>query len=60
MIYYPIPLHLQKAYEHLGHKTGDFPNSEYLSQKVLSLPMHTELDEEQLSFITNSINEFFE
>ncbi|HIF14819.1 MAG TPA: DegT/DnrJ/EryC1/StrS family aminotransferase [Bacteroidetes bacterium] len=60
MIYYPIPLHLQKAYEHLGHKIGDFPNSEYLSQKVLSLPMHTELDDEQLSFITNSIKDFFE
>ena len=52
MIYYPIPLHLQKAYTNERYKEGDFPNAERLSQTVLSLPMHTELDEEQLAFIT--------
>lgn len=59
MIYYPLPLHLQEAYHFLGYQKGDFPVSEELSQQVLSLPMHTELTEEQLSFITSSIREFF-
>ena len=55
MIYYPIPLHLQKAYRSERYKNGDFPVSERLSQSVLSLPMHTELDDEQLQFITDSL-----
>lgn len=57
MVYYPIPIHLQKAYAYLGHKTGDFPIAEQLSQQVLSLPMHTELDEEQLNYIVTSLKE---
>jgi dTDP-4-amino-4,6-dideoxygalactose transaminase len=44
-IYYPVPLHLQKAYRGYGYKKGDFPIAEELSQKVLSLPIHTELNE---------------
>ena len=59
MIYYPLPLHLQEAYQYLGYKKGDFPVSEELSEQVLSLPMHTELTEEQLLFITSAIREFF-
>ena len=55
MIYYPVPLHLQEAYLYLGYKKGDFPVSEKLSDEVLSLPMHTELDEEQLEYITKNI-----
>jgi dTDP-4-amino-4,6-dideoxygalactose transaminase len=58
MIYYPVPLHLQQAFRYLGHREGDFPVSEKLCRSVLSLPMHTELDEEQLQFITQSIAEF--
>lgn len=54
-IYYPVPLHLQKAYQHLGYKTGDFPISEMLSQNVLSLPMHSELTELQISYITQTL-----
>ncbi len=57
MVYYPIPIHLQKAYAYLGYKTGDFPIAEQLSQQVLSLPMHTELDEEQLNYIVTSLKE---
>lgn len=57
MIYYPIPIHLQKAYTYLGYKTDDFPIAEQLSQQVLSLPMHTELDEEQLNYIAASLKE---
>lgn len=57
MIYYPIPLHLQKAYTDCGYVKGDFPVSEQLALEVISLPMHTELDEEQLNFITQSFKE---
>jgi len=59
MIYYPLPLHLQEAYQYLGYRKGDFPISEELSEQVLSLPMHTELTEEELNFITSAIREFF-
>ncbi len=52
MVYYPVPLHLQRAYNSLGYRRGDFPVSEMLSDVVVSLPMHTELDEEQLLYIT--------
>ncbi len=57
-IYYPVPLHLQKAYKYYGYKEGDFPVSEYLSKIVLSLPMHTELDNEQLEYITKTVLDF--
>ncbi len=57
MIYYPIPLHLQKAYQDSRYKKGDFPVAERLADCVLSLPMHTCLDEEQLEYITRSIKE---
>ncbi|MFZ5939013.1 MAG: DegT/DnrJ/EryC1/StrS family aminotransferase [Bacteroidota bacterium] len=59
MIYYPVGLHLQKAYEDLGYKEGDFPVTEELCRRVLSLPMHTELDKEQLQYITGSIRDFY-
>ncbi|VAW12697.1 Aminotransferase, DegT/DnrJ/EryC1/StrS family [hydrothermal vent metagenome] len=58
-VYYPKPLHLQKAYRFLGYTEGDFPIGEKLSETVLSLPMHTELTEKQLIFITNKVKEFF-
>ncbi|HXB12079.1 MAG TPA: DegT/DnrJ/EryC1/StrS family aminotransferase, partial [Bacteroidia bacterium] len=58
MIYYPVPLHLQKAYLDPRYKQGDFPVTEKLCTSVLSLPMHTELDEETLSYIANSVLEF--
>lgn len=55
MVYYPIPLHLQKAYQDPRYKAGDFPVAERLMNCVLSLPMHTELDEEQLEYITRNV-----
>ncbi len=55
MIYYPIPLHLQKAYEDSRYQAGDFPVAEMLSSCVLSLPMHTELDSEQLAYIVKGV-----
>lgn len=59
MVYYPKPIHLQEAYRFLGYKAGDFPVSEKLCNTVLSLPMHTELKEEQLNYIIRSIKEYF-
>ncbi|MBO4739288.1 MAG: DegT/DnrJ/EryC1/StrS family aminotransferase [Bacteroidales bacterium] len=55
MIYYPVPLHLQKAYQDERYQHGDFPVSEQLCKEVISLPMHTELDEEQLKYITENL-----
>ena len=55
MIYYPVPLHQQKAYLDPRYKDGDFPVAERLAACVLSLPMHTELDEEQLAYITSNV-----
>jgi UDP-2-acetamido-2-deoxy-ribo-hexuluronate aminotransferase len=58
MIYYPVPMHKQKAYLDPRYKDGDFPVAEYLSEHVISLPMHTELDDEQLKYITDSLLSF--
>ena len=55
MVYYPIPLHMQKAYQDPRYQTGDFPIAEKLAACVLSLPMHTELDNEQLEYITTHV-----
>lgn len=55
MIYYPIPLHQQNAYKSARYKAGDFPVTETLCQCVLSLPMHTELDEETLKYIVDNL-----
>jgi len=59
MIYYPVPIHLQKAYLDPRYRPGDFPVTEKLCQTVISLPMHTEMDEEQLNYITSSVLNFF-
>jgi len=55
MIYYPIPLHKQNAYKNERFKTNDFPITQKLCDTVLSLPMHTELDEDTLNYITNTL-----
>jgi dTDP-4-amino-4,6-dideoxygalactose transaminase len=57
-IYYPVPLHMQKAYLSPRFKEGDLPVTEELCRRVISLPMHTELDEEQIAYITGSLIEF--
>ncbi|MGC1240393.1 MAG: DegT/DnrJ/EryC1/StrS family aminotransferase [Chryseosolibacter sp.] len=56
MIYYPVPLHLQKAYRRPGFEEGSFPVTEKLSKCVISLPIHTEMQEEELDFICQTIN----
>ncbi|HOZ75964.1 MAG TPA: DegT/DnrJ/EryC1/StrS family aminotransferase [Flavobacterium sp.] len=57
-IYYPIPLHSQKAYLDPRYNEADFPITNQLVKEVISLPMHTELDDEQIRFITDAIIEF--
>ncbi len=57
-VYYPIPLHLQKAYADTRYQEKDFKVTNTLVQEVISLPMHTELDDEQIDFITTKINTF--
>ncbi len=57
-VYYPIPLHSQKAYRDDRYKEEDFPVTNQLVQQVISLPMHTELDEEQINFIAQTLIEF--
>ncbi|WP_097054632.1 DegT/DnrJ/EryC1/StrS family aminotransferase [Salinimicrobium sediminis] len=57
-VYYPIPLHSQKAYKDERYNEADFPVTNQLVQEVISLPMHTELDEEQIDYITKTIKDF--
>ncbi len=57
-VYYPVPLHMQSAYQDPRYKAGDFPITEKLSEEVMSLPMHTEFTEEQLKYVTDAVLEF--
>ncbi len=58
MIYYPIPLHLQPAFRGFAEE-GSLPIAEKLAKEVISLPMHPDLVDEEINFITNSIKEFY-
>jgi dTDP-4-amino-4,6-dideoxygalactose transaminase len=58
MVYYPYPLHLQKAYSNKKYKPGHFPVSELLCEQVISLPISSEMDDEQLEYICSSVTEF--
>lgn len=58
MIYYPVPGHRQKMFESFGSASTELPVTDWLTERVLSLPIHTEMDEEQLSFICESISQF--
>jgi len=57
-VYYPIPLHLQKAYRDKRYNEDDFKVTNQLVKECISLPMHTELDDEQIKFITDAVKEF--
>lgn len=54
-IHYPVPLHLQPAYHHLGYKPGDFPVTEHLAETSLSLPMYPELTADQIERVAQTV-----
>ncbi|MCE1255645.1 MAG: DegT/DnrJ/EryC1/StrS family aminotransferase, partial [Anaerolineae bacterium] len=56
-IHYPVPIHLQQAYEKLGYKKGSFPTTEACAEQILSLPMYAELNDDMIKFVVASIKE---
>jgi dTDP-4-amino-4,6-dideoxygalactose transaminase len=58
-LHYPLPLHLQKCYAHLGYKTGDFPVAEKAARECLSLPIYPEMTGAQIERVSEVIHEFF-
>ena len=58
-VYYPVPLHLQPCFAHLGYKAGRFPVSEQASREVLSLPVYPELERAQLDYVVDAIRGFY-
>jgi dTDP-4-amino-4,6-dideoxygalactose transaminase len=59
-LHYPLPLHMQKAYEYLKYKEGDFPAAEKCCKQILSLPMFPEMTDEQIDYVINSVKSFFD
>jgi len=59
-VYYPVPLHLQKAYKDLEYKEGDLPNAEYLSHRTFAIPMFAELTDEEKEYIVETLKKFGE
>ena len=57
-IHYPIPLHQQKAYAHLGYKTGDFPVTEKIAPEIMSLPMFPQLTRQQQEYVAEKLMQF--
>jgi len=60
LIHYPVPCHIQKAYEYIGYKTGDFHVAEENAGKILSLPISSQLKEEEIKYIIETIREFYD
>ena len=58
MIYYPVPAHRQKMFDAFGGSSYNLPVTDWLTERVISLPIHTELDEEQLQFIADHVLSF--
>jgi UDP-2-acetamido-2-deoxy-ribo-hexuluronate aminotransferase len=58
MLYYPVPVHRQKMFDASGKTDLQLPVTDWLTGRVISLPMHTELDEEQLAYITKNVSDF--
>jgi dTDP-4-amino-4,6-dideoxygalactose transaminase len=57
-LHYPVPLHLQECFKHLGYKQGDFPETEELAESGLSLPMYPELSDEKIEYVADTIKNF--
>jgi dTDP-4-amino-4,6-dideoxygalactose transaminase len=58
-LHYPIPLHLQNAYSGNSFNKGDYPGTEKVASEILSLPMFPELTADQISYVVNTIREFY-
>jgi dTDP-4-amino-4,6-dideoxygalactose transaminase len=58
MIYYPIPAHRQKMFGSFGSEQTQLPVTDFLTERVISLPMHTEMQADQLEFILSKVGEF--
>ena len=58
MVYYPLPLHLQRCFMSLGYKQGDFPESEKASREVLALPVYPELTDEMKDYVAETLLSF--
>ena len=58
MIYYPVPAHKQEMFAHFGSAETDLPETDWLTERVISLPIHTEMEQDQLEYICSSIDEF--
>ena len=58
-LHYPLPLHLQKCYAHLGYKAGDFPASEKAARECLSLPIYPEMTDAQVVRTAEVVKQFF-
>jgi dTDP-4-amino-4,6-dideoxygalactose transaminase len=57
MVYYPVPLHLQKAYARPEYPVGTFPVAEHLAQNVVSLPIHTEMEADEIQYIIHTVHQ---
>ncbi len=58
--HYPIPLHLQPAFKHLGYRKGDFPNAEKLAEETLSLPLYPNLSRDKIDFVCEQVHAYLE
>ncbi len=58
-IYYPMPLHLQKCFEYLGYKKGDFPVAERVSEKIIALPIYPEITVDEIDYVCDTIKKFY-
>ncbi len=58
MIYYPVPAHRQKMFASFGSAATDLPITDWLTERVISLPIHTEMEQEQLDYICSCVEEY--